>query len=122
MMDVHFAITLGEWIILSFAAYRFTQFFIYDSIWGGHPDSGSNRSVRVDKFAYTLEGVDRSFVRGKIGDLLTCPWCLGFWLSAFTYVAFVVSMGLWVGTPLVVHFLTVFAVAGGQGLLNSLRE
>lgn len=115
-----FAITWVQWLILSFAAYRLTQFFVYDSLIGGNPESGSKQSVRLDRFAYDSEtGQDRSFLRGKVGDLLTCPWCLGFWLSAASYLLFVAATDRWTGTAVVVHGLTIFSIAGLQGFLNS---
>ena len=114
---------LVELVILSFAAFRLTQFFVFDSLWGGNPHSGSKRSARIDKFAYNQEdGSDRSFLRGKYGDLMSCPWCIGFWISAATFTAYAVSAGQWGDYSLVMNVLLMFAVAGGQGLLNSLRD
>ena len=117
---------------LSFAAYRLTQFFVFDSLIGFSPESGSSMSSKVDRFAYYPDldsehrrdddgppGADRSFLRGKIGDLLTCPWCLGFWISVACYLGFFISTGAWPEYPLAVHFIAAFAVAGGQGFLNA---
>lgn len=103
-------------VILILAAYRITRFFVEDSLIGAGPDSGSRFSIAVDRFAYDQNGSDRSFLRGKIGDLLTCTWCLGFHVSWVT-----VSLWLWtapwdLGTQ---GWLYVFAVAGGQGFMNS---
>lgn len=108
-----------EFIVLALAAYRLTQFFVFDTLFGGHPQSGSKFSVALDRFAYTPEGEDRSWLRGKIGDLLSCPWCLGFWMSAMVYVGFVSATHRWGDVPIVVHVISVFAVAGAQGWLNS---
>lgn len=113
-----FPLSLTEWVILSFAAFRFTQFFVFDSLMGFNPESGSKMSNRLDGFAYNKDGSNRSYVRGKIGDLLTCPWCLGFWLSTATYLLFVISTHSWSSTPILGHVLGAFAVAGGQGFLN----
>lgn len=108
-----------EYVVLILAAYRITRFLVRDSLIGFGPDSGSAMSVRVDRFAYDGDGNDRSFWRGKVGDLLTCVWCLGFWVSAIVYVAYAVAVGEWAGTPLVAHGVAVFAVAGGQGFISS---
>ncbi len=72
-------------IVVGLAAFRLTRFFVYDSLVGSNLESGSAWSRRLDTLVYTAEGKDRSFLRGKIGDLLVCPWCLGFWLTVATW-------------------------------------
>lgn len=111
--------TALQYVVVAFAAYRITRFLVKDSLIGFAPDSGSAVSARVDQFAYAENGADRSFLRGKIGDLLTCTWCLGFWVSAATYTAAAVALDEWSGQPLVWHGVSIFAVAGLQGLLNT---
>lgn len=75
-------------VLLSLAAYRITHFAIYDTLTGSNPETGTWWSKKVDKFAYNEDGSDRNWVRGKIGDLLTCPFCMSFWISGVLY-------GLW---------------------------
>lgn len=111
--------TAFQYALVVLAAYRITRFLVKDSLIGFGPDSGSKTSVRLDRWAYNEDGGDRSFLRGKVGDLLTCVWCLGFWVSAIVYVAAVVSLGEWDSIPLVWHGIAIFAVAGGQGFLSS---
>jgi hypothetical protein len=105
-----------EFVLLVLASYRITRFFVSDSLMGFGPDSGSQVSAWVDRFAYTEDGVDRSFLRGKLGDLLTCTWCLGFWVSLAALCAWGQVAPWELGTEGV---LTAFAVAGGQGFMNS---
>lgn len=105
-----------ELVVLALAAYRITRFFVKDSLMGFGPDSGSAMSVRVDHFAYDSDGNDRSWVRGKIGDLLTCTWCLGFWVSLAVVCAWTQTVPWELGTEGV---LTAFGVAGAQGYLNT---
>lgn len=117
--------------ILILAAYRITRFLVNDSLFGFGPTSESRMSVRIDRFAYfdqtdeevqegfRLDGEGRSWLREKIGDLLTCTWCLGFWVSAAVYLAFVFATDSWDLAEPVVHGISIFAVAGGQGFLNS---
>jgi len=132
-------VDLLELIVLTLAAARLTRFFILDSLMGFGIDSHTGQFVsplaeKIDRFAYTqgeiddtgrvIEqgGTDRSFLRGKIGDLLTCIFCLGFWISAACYFAFLGATIGWDGIidiPLAVHGVTVFAVAGGQAYFNS---
>lgn len=111
--------TALQYALVVLASYRLTRFFVKDSLIGFGPDSGSQVSVRIDRFAYTEDGSDRTWLRGKVGDLLTCVWCLGFWISAATYTATAVALGEWSGQPLVWHGMVMFAVAGGQGFLSS---
>jgi hypothetical protein len=102
------------------ASYRITRFLVEDSLMGMGPDSGSWLSTIVDHFAYEDEsGTNRSFLRGKIGDLLTCTWCLGFWVSC-AVVALMTWTLPWVnGTDPTPWIITAFAVAGGQGYVSS---
>lgn len=111
--------TALEYALLVLAAYRITRFLVKDSLIGFGPDSGSAVSVRLDKWAYNDDGTDKSFWRGKAGDLLTCVWCLGFWVSLIVYVVATVSLGEWNSVPLAWHGILIFAVAGGQGFLSS---
>jgi len=111
-----------EFIVLCLAAFRLTRFFIKDSLMGFGPDSGSRASVRIDRFAYLEDGTGRSWWREYVGDLLTCVWCLGFWLSAIAYFGWLSATVGWSGIESVgwqVHLLTVFGVAGVQGYLNT---
>lgn len=111
--------TALQYVVVVLAAYRITRFFVKDSLIGFGPDSGSKVSSRLDKWAYNDDGTDRSFLRGKVGDLLTCTWCLGFWVSLIVYVVAAVSLGEWASQPLAFHGVAIFAVAGGQGFLSS---
>ena len=111
-----------EFIVICLAAFRLTRFFVKDSLLGFGPDSGSRLSVRVDRFAYYEDGTGRSWWREYVGDLLTCTWCLGFWISAGLYFAW---MGATVGASGIgdigwpIHLAVVFAIAGVQGYLNT---
>lgn len=112
-------------VVLCLAAFRITRFFLYDSLMGMGlvgKEFASPLAERVDRFAYDREGNNRSLLRGKLGDLLTCPWCLGFWISAACYFSWLGATVGWDGitaTPLPVHGITVFAIAGVQGYINS---
>lgn len=100
--------------VAALAAYRLTRFLVFDSLVGSHLDSGSAWSRRLDVLAYTSDGKDRSFLRGKLGDLLTCPYCVGFWVSLACWA------GAWWGGRPVQYVLIVFAVAGVQAMLSTI--
>lgn len=111
--------------ILCLAAFRITRFFLFDSLMGmglNGKEFASPLAEKVDKFGYDRDGNNRSLIRGKIADLLSCPWCLGFWISAACYFSWLgVTIG-WAGItsyPLVVHGVIVFAIAGVQSYMNS---
>ena len=108
-------IVMDPWpfLLVALAAFRFTRFFVYDKMLGASPQSGSNFSVWLDVFAYTTEGANRSWLRGKLGDLLTCPWCLGFWITGLTMLA-------WLSGVLAAQMvIQVFALAGAAALLQT---
>lgn len=74
-------ITPFEFLIVSLVVFRVTRFFVHDSLIGSSLDSGSSFSRSLDTWAYDSKGKDKSWLRGKIHDLITCPYCLGFWFS-----------------------------------------
>lgn len=106
-------------VVVTFAAYRLTRFIVLDSLLGRVPtegDRGSGFRRKLDHFAYADDGTDRSWWRGKLGDLLTCSWCIGFWVAALTLWG-------WVDGPEWLRWIIVaFAVAGAQGFIASRYE
>lgn len=55
-----------------------------------------------------------------LGFLLTCAFCAGFWVSlVVVIVAHLVDLARW---PVRFDLVVVWAVAGGQALLNILEE
>jgi hypothetical protein len=106
-------------VILVFAAYRITRFFILDTLIGADLDSGSRWSQRLDRFAYTDQGEDRSWWRGRVGDLLSCYYCLGFWVAFSTYCLW---YRLWWWDINWTQGIEVWAVAGGAVALMRFAE
>jgi hypothetical protein len=101
-----------SFVIVALAAFRLTRFFTLDSLVGANLDSNSAFSRVLDEWAYDEEGNERGFIRGKVGDLLSCPYCLGFWISLACW---------WLWTQdfeFVREGLTVFAVAGAQSMCS----
>jgi hypothetical protein len=117
-------------IILGVVAYRITRFFVSDSLIGMGDPGGLNEAtgevepptspmaVRLDKFAYNDDTTDRSWIRGKIGDLFSCTFCLGFHVSWIVYALWTWSMPWTVADPQV-WILSVFGVAGVQAFIGS---
>lgn len=112
-------------LFVGFVSARITQFLVLDSLIGMNPETGSKLSEVVDRFAYwgddweqseapVAPGMDRSWIRGKVGDLLTCPFCLGFWISAACWVVIAGSLGVASDYSLLVNAAAIFAVAAVQ--------
>ncbi|WP_328427900.1 DUF1360 domain-containing protein [Streptomyces sp. NBC_00443] len=94
--------------VLALASYRGTQLVVHDSI--GDP-------IRDRVIAWHERRPDSSF-RNAIVTLIACTYCAGWWVSGLVLAVYLLAAGAWTGTPLVLHLVEWFAVAGGQALLN----
>jgi hypothetical protein len=103
-------------VILCLASFRITRFLVRDSLMGFGPESGSRLSVRVDKFCYNDDGTGRSWWREYAGDLVTCTWCLGSWVTLAVVCAY---LRTWPQDLGVEGWAIAWAVAGAQGYLNT---
>lgn len=101
-------------IIVALAAFRITRFFVLDSLIGANVDSNSKFAMKLDAWAFDAHGEERGWLRGKVADLLTCTYCLGFWVTVATYAAWLADFRY---ARTVIY---VFAVAGVQAFLNHL--
>lgn len=127
-------------LLLGIASYRLTRFFVLDTLIGMGTeetlDPDTQRLVLVPnskwgevvfRFAYVSDeadehyGEDRSFIRGKIGDLLGCIFCLGFWISTAAFALWTWSLPWTVENPQQ-WILSAFAVAGVQTFLNTRQD
>lgn len=82
--------------LLIFASFRLTHLIVFDSMMEPIRD-------RLERVPF-------------IGELVTCYWCCGVWISA----ALVGAQVLW---PAVTFWmLVIFAVAGGQAILETLTR
>lgn len=116
-------------LFLGLAAYRVTRFFTRDSLIGmqdpGDPEAKpepreptSQMAVRLDVWAFNDDASDKSWLRTKVYDLLTCDWCLGFHFSWVVYALFTWSMP-WTAADPQAWVLSAFAIAGVQGFIAS---
>jgi hypothetical protein len=93
-------ITLTVFIILALAAYRVTHLITTDAIADGF-------RTRVWK---------RFPEHTKIGYLITCNWCTGFWVSLILVLAFLIL-------PQVTFVVSlIMALSGAVGLLSAWIE
>lgn len=122
-------------LVLGFASYRITRFFVLDSLIGMgseetlDPDTQAIVNVPnspwggvVMRFCYTDNGkVDRGVIRGKLGDLAGCYFCLGFWISCAVLAAWTWSLPWMTNSPQN-WVLEAFAVCGVQAFVSSRQD
>lgn len=95
-------------VVLGFAAYRATQLVVWDTI-------GDPIRARIELWhAARHDSKLRTFVR----SLLSCIYCVGWWLSILTTLVYVTATKQWGSTPLLVVAIDCWSVAGVQALLN----
>lgn len=104
--------SLPVMIALGLAAYRATQLVVHDTI--GDPVRQRIEMWHARKFD--------SRVRGFVRDLISCPYCAGWWLSMLTVGAYLTAASQWRAAPLWVHAIEAWAVTGLQALLNRLDD
>lgn len=116
------------WLALAvgaLASYRVTRLVVLDTLWEGWRDrlmrwcfdsEGQYRLVDPPRWGGARTIWALTIARGKLGDLLHCPFCFGVWASAGVVV------GEWAlgWLPGGRWFpLWIAAVSGGQALLSS---
>ena len=108
---------LDPWpfLIVALASFRITRFLVFDSLVGANIESGSRFAAALDVWAWD-DGADRpgfgGWVRDKIGTLLSCPWCVGFWVA-------VAAVAWWAELPDARWVLVPWAVAGAASILST---
>lgn len=106
-----------ELTILILASFRVTRLLVYDTIteWLRRPFhetiEETNNNGEVDIYIK----VKGTGLQAFIGELLTCHWCIGFWVSTVVLLAFVYL-------PWSIPLLILFAISGGAALLMSLVD
>lgn len=99
-------ITITQFIILALAGFRLTRLCMYDKIL---------EKVRAPFFTEIEDGDDIYLApKGKIGELLSCHWCTGFWCTV------IVCISHWLFPMNIV--ILIFAVAGLTSLIMWLTQ
>lgn len=101
-------ISLPVLVLLGFAAYRATQLGVHDTIL-----DPARRRLHT-WYGKNLDSKPREF----IVQLVSCIYCLGWWLSGVTLLAYLLATDSWGDASWLVHGIEWFAVAGVQALLN----
>ena len=99
-------ITIWEFTILVFAAFRLTRLLVYDQVSQFIRDMFLVKSEKKEKgIVYTYRSKPKKGLRRLFADLLGCPWCVGVWISVFT-------VALYYLLPITWYFWLVLAIAG----------
>ncbi|MEU8870451.1 DUF1360 domain-containing protein [Streptomyces javensis] len=101
-------IELPALAVLGLAGYRATQLAVHDSILD---------SVRDRIYAWHARRPE-SAARTAVITLISCVYCMGWWLSGALLATWLLATGEWDGAPLLVHGVEWLAVAGLAVLLN----
>lgn len=105
-------IGLTELALLAAAGYRATQLVLHDTILDGP------RRIVFDWHARK----ETSKTRTAAITLISCPYCMGWWLSGLLLAIWLCATGQWHSTPLAVHAIEWFAVAGAAVFLNRIDD
>ncbi|MFE7358035.1 DUF1360 domain-containing protein [Streptomyces sp. NPDC057543] len=105
-------IQLTELALLGFAGYRATQLAVHDTILDPARD-------RVHRWH---EDRPDSAAREFIVTLISCVYCMGWWISGAILAMYLVATGQFAGTPLLVHGIEWLAVAGGAVFINRIDD
>ncbi|KGX85430.1 DUF1360 domain-containing protein [Pontibacillus marinus] len=101
-----------ELLILVFASFRITRLFVYDSIteWIRKPFHRYVEHETEDGETETYIEIKGRGLRAFIGELLSCHWCTGFWVSAVVLISYLY-------VPILYPLWIIFAISGVVALL-----
>lgn len=105
-------ISLPELVILAAAGYRATQLAVHDSIL---------EPARNAVFDWQSRKID-STPRQWVVALISCVYCMGWWISGAILATWLLATGRFDQAPLVVHGVEWLAVAGAAVLLNRVDD
>lgn len=101
-------VSIPELAVLAAAGYRGTQLIVHDSVLD---------MPREWAFTWHSKNTESS-IRTALVTLISCVYCTGWWVSGAFLAAWLYATGRWDDTPLLVHGIEWFAVAGTAALLN----
>jgi hypothetical protein len=83
-------ITWLSLLLLSLAAFRLTRLIVYDKITGfiRAPFLEREENVLADGTVEEIVSYKGTGLRRWIGELLSCHWCVGVWVSIFLFFGF----------------------------------
>ncbi len=102
--------------IFALAAFRLTRLIVYDKITAflGRPFIDELEITEPDGSVSTFTKVKGKGLRKWVGELLSCYWCTGVWVSAFLLVLY-----NWI--PIVAEpLLALLAIAGAAAIIETI--
>ncbi|MDH6489650.1 DUF1360 domain-containing protein [Streptomyces sp. SAI-127] len=105
-------IDLTHLALLGLAGYRGTQLAVHDTI----------LDPARDRIIAWHEARQDSTTRSAVVTLISCVYCMGWWVSGALLATYLLATGTFTGTPLLVHGVEWLAVAGLAVLLNRLDD
>jgi hypothetical protein len=112
-------------LIIALAIYSITRLITEDSIIDGLRDSfftqfppeGYTTRVRPKRGDFIIQGQHYVVTKGtKLGELISCPWCSGFWVSGLVFLAF------WAWPVTTTFVLVPMALRVVPGIMKSLTS
>jgi len=107
-------INLLQFALLAFAGYRATQLVVHDTIL----DPVRDRIFAWHDRRNTPDHTASAFVV----TLISCVYCVGWWLSGAILAVFLLATGRFHEAPLLVHGVQWLGVAGASVLLNRIDD
>ncbi|MEW2568334.1 DUF1360 domain-containing protein [Streptomyces sp. NPDC047070] len=105
-------IGLTELALLAAAGYRATQLVVHDTI------LDAPRGVLFNWHSRKPE----STIRTAAITLISCVYCMGWWLSGLILAVWLLATGRWHEAPLAVHAVEWLAVAGAAVIVNRIDD
>ncbi|MEU0947656.1 DUF1360 domain-containing protein [Streptomyces canus] len=105
-------IDLTHLALLGLAGYRGTQLAVHDTIL----DPARDRVIAWHERRLT------SAVRSAVVTLISCVYCMGWWVSGALLATYLLVTGTFDQAPLLIHGVEWLAVAGAAVLLNRLDD
>ncbi|MER5699476.1 DUF1360 domain-containing protein [Streptomyces mirabilis] len=99
-------------VVLAAAGYRATQLAVHDTV------LDPARAVVFDWHSRKTDGP----VRNAAVTLISCPYCMGWWISGALLAVYLLVTGQFDDAPLLIHGIEWFAVAGAAVLLNRVDD
>ncbi|QST00847.1 DUF1360 domain-containing protein [Pontibacillus sp. ALD_SL1] len=110
-------LTWMELLILVLASFRVTRLLVYDTItdWIRKPFHKEVEQVSENGETEVFIEVKGKGLQRFVGELLSCHWCTGVWVSALVY-------GTFLFFPILIPLWIIFAISGGTALLFKLFD